>query len=93
MQVVHHTDADMGSFDWELPPVIADKISRLPNEKRVALLKELEQHILGRLHILIGALMLGEWAETGLDMLSVREKETAQLMKEFVKILQAGDGA
>jgi ABC-type proline/glycine betaine transport system permease subunit len=91
MQVVHHTDTNVGSFDWELPSVIANAISALPPVLQTEIREELTEHIKARLHLLIGTLLLGSKTQVALGMLTIREKETAEIMLSFVQILKDED--
>lgn len=69
MQIVHFTDTRIGSFDWELPPDLTERMKALPEPMQAAIRYELEKLIRSLLHMLMAALKMGPDAEMHLDLM------------------------
>lgn len=91
MKIIHTTDPHIGSLDWELPTRLAEHIDMLPESMQKQLLDDVEKLVHGHLIIVVATLHLGPQALAGLNIVRVRDCETASLMGRFTRMTDEDD--
>ena len=84
MKIVHFTEKNIGSFDWELPKVLAERIEKLPKEVQEVLMEQISMEFRGHLHLLLCVLNLGQYTPDGLRKLNEQGLKASQEIGQLI---------
>ena len=85
MKIVHFTNSELGSIEWELPPKLAMMINTMSEAEQKLILEEIETHLKANMHLLLGALYSGPMVHASLRLLRQGGTQMATALMTIAK--------